>query len=130
MTAEFKPTRPQRTIVCRMLACGDSQETVARAIGVSVPTLRKHFASELDTGAARVRRWAVAKLFAGAAKGNAALIRRVEEITRLAVAADEIEGPQESALGKKAAAQRDAAAVAGGGSEWGDDLSVGSAAIN
>jgi hypothetical protein len=122
-----------RTTVERMVACGDSQETIARALGIEDDTLRKHFGDELKTGYAKRRRQAVDLLFDGAAKGNASLIKRVEEMTRLAGAAADFDRPdaprpaagsrkvKANKLGKKEIAH-DKAMVAGSDSDWGDDL--------
>lgn len=120
-----------------MVACGDPQETIARAIGISVETLQKHFPEELATGYARKRKQVVDMLFAGAARGNATLIKRVEEMTRTAGAAADFSRAEQPAkpakapkLGKKEVAQKAADDVAAGGSDWGDDLAPGSTAIN
>ncbi|TGS80969.1 resolvase, partial [Mesorhizobium sp. M3A.F.Ca.ET.175.01.1.1] len=43
----FQPTAAMRRTVELMVSCGDSKETVARAIGCSVPTLELHFDEEL-----------------------------------------------------------------------------------
>jgi AcrR family transcriptional regulator len=45
--APFEPTDGQRATVREMAARGAEREAIAAAIGVSVPTLRKHFAAEL-----------------------------------------------------------------------------------
>jgi hypothetical protein len=124
----FKPTRTSRATVERMVACGDSQETIARAIGIDEATLRKHFADELATGYAKRRRQVVDMLFTGASKGNASLIKRLEEMTRAAGAAAEFDQParppKPAKLGKKDAADL-AARTAAVGSDWGDDLTPG-----
>lgn len=124
----FNPTRAMRISVERMLACGDSQETIAKALGIDDGTLRKHFADEICTGAARRRRQVVDAIFEGVAAGNAGLIRRAEEITRAAAAQDTARNspekpgaPAVDRRGKKEI-RRDQAATAGEGSPWGDDL--------
>lgn len=125
---EFRPTRPMRTSVERMVACGDSQETIARALGCDAKTLRKHFVAELATGYAKQRRAAIALLFDGAAKGNASLIKRVEEMTRMSAAAADFDRPETAARapraakpGKKEILHQEALA-AGLDSDWGEDL--------
>ena len=124
----FHPTRAMRLSVERMLACGDTQETIAKALGIDDGTLRKHFGEEISTGAARRRRQVVDAIFEGVAAGNAGLIPRAEEITRAAAAQDTArsspEKPGASAVDRrgKKEIRRDEAATAGGGSEWADDL--------
>ena len=124
----FNPTREMRISVERMLACGDSQETIAKALGIDDGTLRKRFAEEISKGAARRRRQVVDAMFEGVAAGNAGLIRRAEEITRAAAAQDAARSghekpgaPAVDRRGKKEI-RRDQAATAGEGSAWGDDL--------
>jgi hypothetical protein len=127
----FKPTRAMRLSVERMLACGDSQSTVARALGIDDDTLRKYFVSELATGAARRRRQVVDAIFDGVGDRNASLIRRAEEMTRAAAAQEAVRDadqppataatPVTDRRGKKEI-RRDEAATAGEGSEWGEDL--------
>lgn len=128
----FKPTRAMRLSVARMRACGDSIDTIRRAIGVDDDTLRKHFGEELATGAAQVRRKVVDAVFRGVDGGNAALIRRAEEMTRAATALDEIDASEKAArptkLGKKEVQHQDAL-TAGLDNEWADDLKP-NAAVN
>lgn len=116
-----------RVTVERMRACGDSQETIARGLGIDEETLRKHFGEELKNGYANRRREIVDMLFKGAAAGNATLIKRLEEMTRLSGAAADFEGrteakaPRAPKPGKKEIARQDAF-TAGADSDWGDDL--------
>lgn len=121
----FKPTRGQRLSVERMCAVGDSHDTIARAIGIDANTLRKHFAEELATGSAKRRRQVVDLVFTGAEKGNATLIKRAEEMTRVASAdigeQEEPKAPKLQKLGKREIVQQEAR-EAGKGGEWGDDL--------
>lgn len=124
----FKPTSAMRLSVERMLSCGDSQNSVARALGIDADTLRKHFPEELATGAARRRRQVVDAIFAGVSEGNASLIRRAEEMTRSAAAQDEAgeqpspPRPQPGDRRGKKEIRRDEAIKAGENSAWGDDL--------
>lgn len=46
----FVPNLEQRRLVQRLNAGGTSRESIARAIGVSLPTLRTYFAADLDAG--------------------------------------------------------------------------------
>ena len=45
----FKPTEEQRATVRAMAAYGVPEDDIAKVIGTSGPTLRKHFRHELDT---------------------------------------------------------------------------------
>lgn len=129
----FVPTPALRRTVERMIACGDTHDVVARALGIDPNTLRKHFESELAHGYAKKRREIVDMLFDGAKKGNASLIKRVEEMTRLAGPAADFEArdpagteqkrTRQPVKGKKEV-QRDEAMNAGLSSDWGDDLPV------
>jgi DNA invertase Pin-like site-specific DNA recombinase len=47
----FEPIDPQRQLVKSLAAYGIGQEEIARKIGVSAKTLRRHFREELDRGA-------------------------------------------------------------------------------
>lgn len=52
MTAKHEPTEQTRSKVKSMAGFGTPQADIASNIGVSEPTLRKHYREELDTGAA------------------------------------------------------------------------------
>lgn len=43
----FAPTDNQRRLVKEMAGCGTPQDSIAGQIGISPPTLRKHFKNEL-----------------------------------------------------------------------------------
>jgi len=106
---QFQPTNEQRS-QCAILAAGRMPEDdIAAAIGVSRPTLRKHFADELTTGAAKRNAAVLLALYATALAGNVAAAR-----TWLARQADE----QGALLGKKAQREADAAEAPPGA--WAD----------
>lgn len=127
----FIPTVAMKRTVERMVACGDSKDTIARAVGCSIPTLDLHFDEELKNGFAKKRREILNWMYDGARKGNATLIKRLEEMTRLQGAAADFEArdegttstpkPRAVKLGKKEI-QREDAMAAGVNSEWGEDL--------
>lgn len=123
----FKATPVRRRTVERMCACGDSHYTIARALEIDDDTLRKHFPEELAGGAAKRRREVVEMVFKGASAGNATLIKRLEEMTRVSSAEvdplepREIPAARAPKLGKKEVQRQDAMA-AGESSDWGDDL--------
>ncbi len=85
----FRPSIEQRQTVEEMKFCGDSDEVIARAIGIDADTLRKRFADELADGYAQRRKEVVAMLFREARGGNVSAMRRLEEIGRAANAGPE-----------------------------------------
>lgn len=122
---EFKPSRAQRKKVERLVYSGMRQVDIARAIGISKPTLTKHFEEELATGLAKQRAAVVEMLFDSAKDGNVSAMRKLEEMGRIAGAEAALAAePDQHAtpkLGKKEEAE-EVAKTAGAGSEWGDDL--------
>lgn len=113
MTAEFKPTDAMREQVAIAAGSGRmTQEEIAIALGISPPTLRKHFERELAEGAYAKRLEALQALHAAAAKGNVSAIREyLEESPRIAVPSS-LDAPEvpaaEGPKGKKERAQADA----------------------
>ena len=123
----FQPTRKQRISVEQMKACGESDETIARALGISRPTLLKYFSNELTFGWARQRQQIVAMIFAGAKKGNPTLMKRADELTRMGLAKVNdpeatADAPRRAVAIPKKEAVRQAAIAAGDDPNWGDDL--------
>ena len=105
---QFQPTNEQRE-QCAILAAGRmSEENIAAALGVSRPTLRKHFAHELTTGAAQRNAAVLLALYATALAGNVAAAR-----TWLAARQGDEQG---AALGRKA--QREAASAEAPPGAW------------
>ena len=109
-----------------------SQEQIASALGISVPTLVKYFAVELDSGANAKRMEAMAALYATAKKGNVAACKAVLAIEAAKPprgAAPEAgtgdsppaeapaPAPRAARLGKKEVAQLEAGSAAQG-SAW------------
>ena len=108
---QFQPTNEQRE-TCSILAAGQmSEEAIASVFGITRPTLRKHFADELTTGAAKRNAAVLLALYETAVAGNVAAAR-----TWLARQADQ----QGEALGKKARQRADAAEAPP--PEWADLL--------
>lgn len=87
----------------QMKFCGESEHTIAAALGIDVDTLRKHLARELATGHANRRREVVNLLFASARDGNVSAQRKLEEIGKIAGAAEAVKRREAPApkLGKK-----------------------------
>lgn len=124
----FNPTAAHRRQVEMMLSVGTSADMIARAIGITEPTLRKHFREELANGLARRQLEVLSLLFKSARKGNVSAQRHLEQmIARAAVGAafaGTEEAPTPAKRGKKELAA-EAALNAGEGSDWGDDLKPG-----
>lgn len=107
-------------------AGGMSEDAIALALGITRPTLAKHFMVELSTGAAVKKMEAVDALFLQAKRGNVAAIKAV---LLLGNAIGEPQQPsqqdgeqpaapiQAAKLGKKEA-QQVAAVSAADGTEW------------
>lgn len=113
----FKPTAANRRKVEELVSCGVSQDDCARALGITKPTLVKHFEEELANGVARKRAEVIAMLYKQARKGNATCIKKLEEMSRVAGAAEAVGGraktPKEPTPGKKEQQQAAAGRVAG-----------------
>jgi DNA-binding CsgD family transcriptional regulator len=130
----FKPTAAHRRQVEECKSGGMSNEEIAMAIGITAPTLEKHFEDELAHGRARKRAEVLRLLYAAARKGNVSAQKQLHQITATQAAAAEWEAaeapgrrahaPTSAKLGKKEQAEL-AARTAGQGSEWGDDLVPG-----
>jgi urease accessory protein UreF len=122
-----------------MISCGETKESIARAIGIDAETLNKHFHNELATGLAVQRAAVIDGLYRQAAKGNVAALKKLEEMTRVAAAQSSFVQPEQSTgaraerlspqQGKKEQAQA-AAKEAGQGTGWGNDLAVPAAKMN
>jgi hypothetical protein len=131
---EHVATDENRNKVMMMLAFRCKNSEIAGALGVSQPTLRKHYLQQLQqrrvaTIQLRASRWAALYHKAVVDRDTSALKELGKEIERHDVAelaakfADDRPPPARSPkrLGKKEAAQLEAES-AGTGGEWGDDL--------
>lgn len=110
------PTDEQRYSVEMMAGIGVPQDSMALALGISLPTLRLHFRSELDCGKVRTITKVADSLVRQALAGNI-----TAAIFYLKTQAGWREQAAAAELGKKEAAVV-AAKTAGEGTEWGDDL--------
>lgn len=97
----YEPTDDARKNVRILKACGMSHEAIAEVLGISEPTLKKHFFLDLDIATAVVRAELILARYNSAMSGNVSaqnkMIERVE-----ANAAQEKRAPdKEPKLGKK-----------------------------
>lgn len=115
----FKPTTAQRRQVSIVAAARMPHDKIAAALGITRPTLLKHFDDELTTTATRRRMEVLQAMFVAARKGNVAAMKAF-----LALQQDEPElpAPHPALVEPKPAGlkeQRDAdARTAAVGTEW------------
>jgi predicted transcriptional regulator len=128
----YQPTAAVRRDVAIWYAGGMTIEQIAMALDKDADTVRKHFKVELETGWSKIVAQVVKARFDAATKGkNVTAQTKFLERAGAVGAEQVINAPDkpERALrvqpvGKKEAAT-EAAKIAGQGTEWGDDLSVG-----
>lgn len=136
---EHVPTEENRNKIMMLLVFKKTNAEIAKAVGLSVPTLRKHYLQELSQRRiARLQldatRWAAlyAKVVAGDVSANKELGKVLESHDRAELAANfgadthqrRGQEPRQPKRGKKEQAQIEAE-NAGADSEWGDDLLPG-----
>lgn len=118
----FAPEAYERVEV--LAAGGMSQEEIAAALRISVPTLTKYFGKELQEAVARRRAEALQLLAASARKGNVgaqkAWLQRLDQQGAAKAMRDRERTPQriEPAVGKKEARQQAASKIASAGSKY------------
>ena len=129
------PTDRNRNKVMVLLAAGWAPARIAGALGITGPTLRKHYFFELRQAASmrdRLKALHLQSLVEETKKGNVAAAKELGRLLDrwdaaefgIGASRDEDEAPdppRRRALGKKEEAAI-AAQTAGAGSEWGDDL--------
>lgn len=109
---EYQATDEEREKVRVLKAGGMSNEAVAEALGISEPTLRKHFSSELDRGTAKVRADLLMARYRSAMGGNvAAQNKMIEQVAASTAQANRTAKPPK--LGKKEEQQVAAQSVGG-----------------
>lgn len=101
----FRPEEHHRRRVRELAAVGRPPSAIARVLNISEPTLRKHFAEDLATGAERVEAEIVGALMSKARAGNVTAQREV--LARIAQARlDSMEDALRAAPVAKPEAQR------------------------
>lgn len=122
----FQPSDKQRREVAIAAGGGMTQESIAAALGISTPTLRKHFALELSEIASKRRLEVLGALFRQARKGNVsaakAYLAAGDPLNRAPPPVPK--EPKAEKTGKKDQAEQDAK-TAQVGTEWGDLLPEG-----
>ncbi|MAQ82239.1 MAG: hypothetical protein CMH12_03290 [Maritimibacter sp.] len=135
---KHRPSQKLRDKVLMLLALGWRNERIANAIGVTQPTLRKHYGSELKLRQIqrdRLDAWRFEKVVHQAEAGNVGALRLLQQMLEkndameasASLTGDQERGEKTEKLGKKEAANRAAErAIAGDDAgEWGSDLSPG-----
>jgi hypothetical protein len=116
----FKPTAAQRRTVSIAAGGGMAHADIAEALGISRPTLLKHFEVELSVMAKLRRMEVLQAMFVAAKKGNVAAQKAFVAMTPTSAVPPlpaEFEKPKAAAVGKKEQAQAEAQ-VAHVGTEW------------
>lgn len=111
----YRPTIEARQTVEEMKFCGESENTIARALGIDVDTMRKHFGDELADGHAQRRKEVIGLLFRSARDGNVTAQKKLEEMGRAAGASEAVKARETKPpkLGKKEEQQQAAERVTG-----------------
>lgn len=111
----YAPTPEDRETVKQMRYAGELERVIALSLGITIPTLTKHFRDELDSGPAMKRREVIGLLFAQAGRGNVAAAKKLEEMGRIAGAAASVQARETKApkLGKKEVQAEAARAITG-----------------
>lgn len=114
---QFEPKPKQRREVSIAAGAGVSHEEIALGLGISRPTLEKHFAYELTTGACRRRQEVLNAMFKAAKAGNVAAQKAYAAMTPRAAAPPLPQPDPGKPEGKKAQAQT-LAGTAQLGTDW------------
>jgi hypothetical protein len=125
----FEPTKEDRRLVESMAAYGVVQDDIARVIGVSLATLRRHFREELATGAIRANVRVANNLFRIACGNGREAVTAAIFWMKCRARWSTVHAPEDTEgatapMGKKAAARAAAEDTLENGSDddWGDDL--------
>lgn len=86
----YAPDDEERRKVRILKAGGMSDEAVATALGISTPTLRKHFSHELDVGTAKTRAELLLALHQSAMAGNVAAQKKALELVTASAAGERL----------------------------------------
>jgi hypothetical protein len=121
---EHVPTDAQRRQVELMAAFGNTQEQIATLIGVTIPTLTKHYATELEMGLTKMVNSVASNLLRQATKDDFKSVPAAVALLKMKGGWSEFDpapsgGPKQEKLGKKE--ERDIAAQdAERGTAWAD----------
>jgi hypothetical protein len=143
----YEPNQKDANKIKLLLALGWSNERVARAIGITQPTLRKYYFSLLkcrDYQRDMMEAERMTRLYEMGMAGNVGAIKEFDRLLErndaMVAQADVTSRPKADReervksdirrMGKKEQAQQDAEQVSLGGGEWGADLSFRGRSVN
>lgn len=112
---EFEPSDEQREKVRVLRASSMSQEEIAEALDISVPTLTKHFSFELKIGSAKVTADVLMARYRSAMGGNVSAQNKLLEQLGAGAAAEKVRKREArpAKLGKKEEQQEAAEKIGG-----------------
>jgi hypothetical protein len=124
MSRPHEPTEKDRKTVESMAGYGIPPDEIARVIGISVPTMRKWYAYELDTGHIKANSQVAQSLYQKAMGSGQGAVTAC--IFWLKVRAHWVEPKpwDEAPIGRKEQLQQAAATAGGANTEWATDLEV------
>lgn len=121
-----KPNEEQIRYVEELACCGMDAQEIARALGITVKVLRKHYADAITNGPARRRAEVIRLMFHKARSGSFSAMRQIEAIARVPAAQQALnervqasvkesakKAVREYPMGKREAAQQAATQVTG-----------------
>jgi len=121
-----------RNKVIMLLALGWSNQRIADALHVSLPTLKKYYFSELKARSVqrdRLDAWRFEVVIKKATSGDMSAMKELDRMIvrndRVLAAARIADEPADEKVGKKEEARRAAADLVRDGGAWGDDLAPG-----
>lgn len=88
----YKPSDDERKNVRVLKAGGMTDIAIAAAIGISAPTLAKHFSHDLDIGSAETRAELLLALHRSAMGGNVSAQKKALELVTASAAGDAMRG--------------------------------------
>lgn len=119
-----EPSEKDRKIVESMAGYGIPPDDIARVVGISVPTMRKWYSHELDTGHIKANSQVAQSLYQKAMGSGQGAVTAC--IFWLKVRANWVEPKpwDEAPMGRKEQLQQAAATAGGASTEWAADLEV------
>lgn len=102
----YKPSDEAREKVRVLKAGGMTNDAIAIAIGITVPTLTKHFPTELDCGTAKVRADLLMARYRSAMGGNVSAQTKMLELVGASAAGEALKGREAQPVASAAAPAR------------------------
>ena len=112
------PTDETRNMVESLSGFGVPQDEISRLVGITPPTLRFHYADQIELGTIKATAKVAQNLFTMACKPTREGLSAAIFWLRVRAGWSESGPRAEESLGKKESAERDAL-TAGDGTEWG-----------